>query len=576
MRVNVTRSGLAALVCVAMTLFTLTTTARASAAGNDLELLTAVQDRDRDLVRTLLDQGVDVNVQRADGTTALHWAAQWSDLVVARLLVDAGAAPDASTDLGVTPLSLACTNGHAALVEMLLNAGADANTTRSTGETVLMTCARTGDIDSVGALLSHGADVSRAEGVQGQTALMWAAAQNHADVVSALIKHGAGVNVATRKAQFTPLLFAAREGATEAIQVLLDSGADINGLAADGTGPLVAAIYTGHWDLARFLLTRGADPNEDASGYVPLHWAAGSWENDISGIVGPDGYEWIGARGPGKLELVKALLDSGADPNARIERRPPRFGYGSGSRLGNFSGATPFILSALGGLSDIMRELLAAGADPFLTAADGSTALMAAAGYGRIHGESRVQPDEGLQAVKLALDAGIDINAANLIGETALHGAAYFQVDPVVQFLLDMGAEVNALNAAGETPLVLAEGFIGSDTGGNTFYSESTAELLRAAGGSNIMEFSGTVRSFEVQCPVPLIVINSIVEFRGYGAGVKIKTRPETQYGGRSCEELDVGDTVRITATRLGHLLDEEGQPWDGSVDASVVEIVEP
>ena len=221
-----------------------------------------------------------------------------------------------------------------------------------------------------------------------------------------------------------------------------------------------------------------------------------------------------------------------------------------------------------------MRELIAAGSDPSLTAADGSTALMAAAGYGRIHGESRVQDNEALEAVKAALEAGIDINAVNVVGETALHGAAYFQSDLVVQFLLDNGAEVNARNMAGETPLVLAEGFTGSDTGGNTFYSESTADVLRAAGGSNVIEFLGTIRSLEAPCPIPTIVVSSAVEFRGYASGVRLNTTAETDYANGNCADLELGTSVRITGTRLGHLLDENGQPWDGSVDTSEVEIV--
>ena len=559
----------------AATIGALLIAANLAAASDKLRLLTAVKDRDQTTVDRLLAQQVDVNALQGDGTTALHWAAQWSDLATVRRLIGAGAAVNVATNLGVTPLSLACTNGNAAMVDMLLNAGANANAARSTGETAVMTCARTGNVAAVETLLRHGADVNAREGLQGQTALMWAAAQNHAQVARALIAHGADVQARTAKAQFTPLLFAAREGATDAVQVLLANGADVNGRAGDGTGPLVAATYTGHWDLARSLLEHGADPNEDATGYTALHWAAGSWENDISGILGPDGYEWIGARGPGKLDLVKALLDHGADPNAAIEKRPPRFGYGSGSRLAGFTGATPFVLAALGGLGDIMRELMGAGADPLLTTADGTTALMTAAGYGRIHGESRVQDDDALDAVKVALEAGIDINAENVIGNTALHGAAYFQSDPVAQFLLDNGAEVNARNKAGETPLVLAEGYTGVDTGDNTFYSESTADLLRQADGVDIIEFASTIRAIETACPTPTIVVENPAGGNSYGnRSIRLKTADDTQYINGSCADLEVGSEVRITGTRLGHRLDENGRPWDGSVDASRVETV--
>jgi ankyrin repeat protein len=409
---------------------------------------------------------------------------------------------------------------------------------------------------------------------------MWAAAENHPEVVRVLIAHGADVHGKTKAARFTPLLFASRNGASDAVNVLLSSGADVNESSADGTTPLIATTYTGHWGLAKVLLDHGADPNRSDAGYTALHWAAGSWENDISGNLGPDGYEWIGGRGPGKLELVKALLAHGADANARLKKHPPRYGYGSGSRL-NFAGATPFVLAALGGEASIMRELLAAGADPKLTTDDGSTALMTAAGYGRIHGESRTKDEEALAAVKLALETGSDVNASNRNGQTALHGAAYFQSDPVVQFLLDHGARINARNRAGETALVIAEGYKGSDTGDNTFYSDSTAALLRKAGGIRTMEFSSVISRIESPCPSPMFLVADQDTSSRYGedaaarAAVRIKTGDAIQIKNAKCEDLKPGTHVRITGTRLGHLLDKNGQPWDGSVDASEIEIVQ-
>jgi hypothetical protein len=243
-------------------------------------------------------------------------------------------------------------------------------------------------------------------------------------------------------------------------------------------------------------------------------------------------------------------------------------------------GATPFILAGLGGDTGIMRALLEAGADPWLTTKDGTTALMTAAGFGRIHGESRAKDNEALEAVKLTLEAGVDVNAVNRIGETALHGATYFQSDSVVQFLLENGAKINARNHAGETPLVLAEGFSGSDTGGNTFYSDSTAALLRKAGGVNTMEFSGVVRRIEASCPVPMLLVADANADRygssrsEYGAGLRIKTTDAIQFKNAGCQDVKVGTHVRITGTRLGHLLDKNGLPWDGSVDASQIEIL--
>jgi ankyrin repeat protein len=549
-------------------------------AERDYRLVDALKNRDRATAEALLRSKADVNVARADGTTALHWAAQWNDVEAAGLLIKAGANVNAQTDLGIAPITLACTNGSSSMVQALVQAGANANIAKATGETALMTCSRSGNQGAVEALLAHGANVGATEPVQGQNALMWAAAENHSEVVRALIAHGADVQVRTKGAKYTPLLFASRNGAADAVGVLLSSGADVNESAADGTTPLIAATYTGHWGLARFLLDHGADPNRSDAGYTALHWAAGSWENDISGNLGPDGYEWIAGRGPGKLELVKALLAHGADPNARLKKRPPRYGYGSGSRL-NFSGATPFLLAALGGETSIMKELLAAGADAKLTADDGSTALMTASGYGRIHGESRTKDEEALEAARLALETGIDVNASNRNGQTALHGAAYFQSDPVAQFLIDHGAKVNARNRAGETPLVIAEGYKGTDTGDNTFYSDSMAALLRKAGGVRTMEFSSVINRVETACPSPMFLVADQDASSRYGedatarAAVRIKTTDAIQFKNAKCEDLKPGTRVRIVGTRLGHLLDKNGLPWDGSVDASEIEIVQ-
>jgi ankyrin repeat protein len=463
-------------------------------------------------------------------------------------------------------------------VKALLTAGAEPNTSRNSGETALMTCARSGRVEAVRALVDAGADVRAVEKSNGQNALMWAAARNNAEVVQYLLTKGADLKAKTTGTGFTPLLFAAREGAMGTAKVLLDAGADINEPSSTGFTPLIAATFTAKWDLAKYLLERGADPNKSGAGFNALHWAAGSWENDISGSVGPEGYAWIAGLGPGKLDLVKALLAHGANPNAKMDRRPPKYGYGSGSRL-NVAGATPFLLAAVGAKADIMKALLAAGADPHLTTEDGTTALMTAAGYGRIHGESRATADDSLDAVKVALQAGIDINAANRIGETALHAATYYQKDAVVSYLLEQGANVNAMNQRGETPLVLAEGFTGSDTGGNTFYSDSTAAILKKAGGSNRMQFLAELVQLETPCPAPTLLVHEAVDAGGtfranYGSALRIRPKKDFVIANTSCEALSPGATLKITGTRLGHFVDSEGKPWDGGVDASTVEFV--
>ena len=546
------------------------------ATTSDLRPVAAAKNRDKEAVRALVQEHADVNTPQGDGTTALHWAAHWNELDMANLLIGAGANVNAATDFGITPLMLACPNGNATMVETLLTAGANANAARPSGETSLMTCSRTGNVDAVKALLAHGADANAKEHVQGQTALMWAASQNHAEVVRLLIDQGADVRARTVTAGFTPMLFAARQGAHEAIEVLLAKGANVNDVASDGTSVLLAATYTGHWDLTRFLLDHGADPNLAGAGYTALHWMSGSWEGHFTGAVGTDKFPWIGGRGPGKLELVQALLARGADPNARVEKHPPQFGFGGGWGRADYLGATPFVLAALGGNISVIRALLAAGADPLLTAKDGTTALMAAAGFGRTHGESLVTHDEAAEAVKLALEVGIAINAANQSGQTALHGAAYFQTDPVVQILVDNGANVNARNVSGETPLTIAYGY---DSGGGIFYSESTAALLRNLGGVEIMEFSGVLVRLETPCPTPTLMITVPASFSASAEyrrdRSRLNTDAATQYVGGGCGDLKAGTKIRVTATRLGHRVDKNGQSWNGSLDVSQIEIVE-
>src|SRR5205809_2875330 len=188
-------------------------------AADDLRLVNAVKAKDKDAVRSLLNEKVDVNVPLADGATALQWAADWDDLETAGLLIRAGAKVNAAHEYGVTPPTAACTNGNGAMVETLLKAGADPNTALPTGETALMTCARTDSVEAVKSLLIRGANPNAKENQQGQTPLMWAVAEKRAGVAQVLIEHGADPN-AHSKGGFTPLMFAARVGDVESVRVL--------------------------------------------------------------------------------------------------------------------------------------------------------------------------------------------------------------------------------------------------------------------------------------------------------------------------------------------------------------------
>ena len=393
---------------------------------------------------------------------------------------------------GVPPLSLAATNGNAAILELLLKAGANPNAMQSEGETALMTAARTGIPAAVTTLLAHGADVNAKESWRGQTALMWAAAEGHADTIQVLLEAGAQIN-ARSNAGWTALLFAAREGKIPAVKTLLAGGANVNdallarraaaavlarggwrrsrAAAARGSSALVLAVGSGHFELAAALLDAGANPNAAAQGWTALHhltWIRkpGTGSND------PAPY---GSGNMDSLTLVRKLKAHGADVNARVTRRP-----NVGVTALNFIGATPFFMAARGGDTELMRLLVELGADPLLPNEDGTTPLMVAAGVGtHSPGEDAGSPPEALEAVKLALELGNDVNAVDKNGNTAMHGAAFKQLPEVVKLLAANGADVNVWNkknVSGWTPLRIA---VGVHRGMNFRFHVPTADALK-------------------------------------------------------------------------------------------------
>lgn len=442
-----------------------------TASAADLRLIDAVKSGDQSAVRNLLSAHTDVNSAEGDGSTALHFAAYSDNLPLADLLIRTGAHVDAANDLGATPLHLACNNGSAAMVDRLLAAKANPNAALLEGETVLMSCARTGNAAAVHALLVHGANPKAAEPEHNQTALMWAAAESHPGVVAILVEFGADVHARSRsysqtvvgeqtqragreklnydvmRGGSTPLLFAARSGEAASAKLLLASGADPNDRLPDGTSALVLAAHSGNRDVALALLEKGADPNDIGVGYSALHAA----------ILRSD------------LTLVKALLAHGANPNIRMTKATPvRRNSTDYFLLAPLIGSTPYLLAAKFLEPEIMRTLIAAGADAKLTMPNGATALMLAAGmnsptnedrrgvnvidFGKLEPESKV-----LQVVTAALDIGGDINAVSDTGDTVLHAAVTHRYESVIQFLVDHGAGINTRNRQGQTPLALVK-----------------------------------------------------------------------------------------------------------------------
>jgi uncharacterized protein len=479
------------------------TVASLSAAANSLPLIDAVKAGNVQSVRTLLEQRADVDAALPDGTTALHWAAHANATELAELLIAAGANANAANRYGVTPLTLAATNGNAAVATALLRAGADPNVTVGEGETILMTAARTGDVETIKALVAYGADVDAAEEWQGQTALVYAATQNHAGAVRLLAELGADVNIRSKRLVFpdfvfktagmiyavqpvgswTPLMYAARDGAIDAVRALADTGADLNLVDPDGTTALTLAIINGHFDTAVALLEKGADPNvADRSGMTSLYAAV-----DMHTI------QTVWGRPMPLLEddtdpvaLVKALLAHGADPNVQLTR--PIIGRHT-RNTGDSSlsaGTTALARAAKSGDARLMKVLLDGGANPHLTQADLTTVAIIAAGGGgqRVYpGPASVSTpateQDSLAALRLVVEAGIDLDAFNVNGDTALHRAAARGADSMVAYLAERGARLDTQDRRGRTPLDVALGVGGGGRGGPPPVRKSTAELLR-------------------------------------------------------------------------------------------------
>ena len=464
-----------------------------AAGGNDTRVADAAKKSDTAAVRTLLQQKANVNVPQADGATALHWAAHWDDVDMADALIRAGAVVNTTNDFGVTPVWLACLNGSAPMVERLLKAGANPNAALPSGETSLMTASRSGNAEAVKLLVARGANVNAVESVKGQTALMWAVAERHPKVVQALLEVGANASARSEprprrvnttsggatweprttmdveQGGYTPLLFAAREGDLESARLLVAAGAKVNENAPDGTSPLVVATHSGHSALAVFLLDKGADANAVGAGYTAMHAAILRKKPDV----------------------VKGLLAHGASPNAPLVKATAmRRASADWALEFDMIGATPFWLAAQYSEPEAMRLLAAAGADPMF-AMDGATALMAAISARR-RAEPGVTPDPidderiTLEAIRVGIDAGVDVNAANKDGNTAVHLAVQRRLNTVVQFLADKGATLTVKNKRGQTPLAMAgsggggRGGFGGAGGGAT--AAATAELLRKLG----------------------------------------------------------------------------------------------
>lgn len=442
----------------------------------DSPLADAAMRGDINAVRSLLKQKVDVNAPQGDGSTALHWAANLNDLEMAKLLIGAGADVKAKTRLGgITPLFMAAKNGNAAILAVMLDAKADANATNANGTTPLMLAAASGKTDAVKLLLDRGADANAKDITNEQTALMFASALGRADVIKMLAARGSDLNANTKVTPIismgerykkltggkgtrgitseagrsdptsmggmTALLFAAREGQMDAVMELVAAGADVNKVnAADNMSVLTSAIINGHLDIAKFLLDHGADPKlATKEGLTPLYatidaqWPERTWYPPPS----------ITEEKTSHLELLKALLDHGADPNARLGKKL-WFRAFHGDWI-DPEGATAFWLAAKANDVSAMKLLAAAGANPNIPTVKRASPLQAAAGFGLEPQVTNFAPDSRLAAVRyLVEECGANVNLKDNQGYTPLHGAALTANHELIRYLVAMGADVKA------------------------------------------------------------------------------------------------------------------------------------
>jgi ankyrin repeat protein len=337
-----------------------------------------------------------------------------------------------------------------------------------------MTAARTGNPDALKALIAHGANVNAKEGWQGETALMWAAAENHGEAVKVLAAAGADLNAHNALTEFpeqkfttsgmvttylnrggwTPLMYAARQDAKDAVKALIDAKADLNQVDDDGANALVIAIINAHFDTAGMLLDAGADPNvADRTGMAALYAAVDMHSLDVMFSRPMPVFPKNDV-----VALAGKLIARGANVNAQLKSPVLERHHNAGNQqMGE--GTTPIIRASKNGDVEMMKLLLDHGARLDLTLKDHTNALMIAIASGAgTYGRSSGTESGAIQAVRLCIEHGVDVNATRDNGQTALHSAAGAGGDAVIKILAENGAKLDLKDKQGLTALDVASG----------------------------------------------------------------------------------------------------------------------